>query len=292
MKYRYIITGLLAAMTVMLSFLAVSQAEEAKKAKVLYFNRSQGHTHGPVQWRAAENSTVSGEALKKYCADKNIELTETQDGRVFDGDISQYDGFVLYATGNVIGKSDRDNDICQPLSKEGFTKFMEAIRGGKGFVGIHGASDSYSGVMDEDGKDVFTRMIGGRFCGHGPMQNATVTFTDPVQFPWMKKIEEKKSVDFEEWYANNKLNTDMHVVMVLQTEGMEGGCYNRVPYPAAWVRMEGAGRVAYTTYGHDNAFFAKEENLPKVGDLIEWSIGRFDVDTTTNFDAVTPGADK
>ena len=292
MKRRYFILSSLAAMTVMLSFLAVSQAEEAKKAKVLYFNRSQGFTHGPVAWRADENSTFSGEMLKKYLADKNIELVETQDGRVFDGDLCQYDGFVFYATGNILGAAGHDSDTCQPISKEGLTKFIEALQSGKGLVGIHGASDSHCGIQDENGKDIFTKVLGGRFCGHGPMQVATVTFTDPVQFPWMKEIAEKKSADHEEWYANNQLNTDMHVVMVMQTEGMAGDCYNRAPYPACWIRMEGAGRVAYTTYGHDNNFFKNEDNLPRVGDLIEWSIGRFDVDTTTNFDSATPGADK
>ena len=282
----------LLSLAAVMNMVLPARADDVAKSKVLYFSRSQGFTHGPVAWRTDQGSSFSGEVLKKYCAERNIELVETQDGRVFDGDLDQYDGFIFYATGNLLAKSDQDKDHACPISKDGLMKFFEAVRSGKGLVGIHAATDSYCGVNDEDGNDLYTRVMGGRFCGHGPMQVATVTFTDPVQFPWMKEKEEKKSADHEEWYANNHLNTDMHVVMVLQTEGMDGDCYHRVPYPAAWIRMEGSGRVAYTTYGHDNDFFRKDENVRRIGEMIEWSVGRFDMDTTTNFDIATPGADK
>ena len=32
------------------------------------------------------------------------------------------------------------------------------------------------------------------------------------------------------------------------------------------------------------------DNLPRIADLIEWSIGRFDADTTPNLDKVAPNA--
>ena len=85
-----------------------------------------------------------------------------------------------------------------------------------------------------------------------------------------------------------QFNPDMRVLLVQETEGMDGKDYQRPPFPSTWIRKEGNGRVAYSAFGHDNRYFHNAENVRRIGELIEWSIGRFDVDTTPNFDKVTP----
>jgi len=258
-----------------------------KKAKVLYFSRSQGFEHGPVKL-LEDGTTVSDVALKKYCAAKNIELVCTQDGGVFDSDLGQYDAFVFYTSGNLEAKQKEDRkNQTPPISTDGLKKFFAAVKSGKGFVGIHAATDSHCNLKDEKEVDLYTKLIGARFASHGPMQDATVSIVKPVQIPWLKDKGDKYTVR-EEWYAMKDYNTDMHVFLVQETAGMNGKCYDRPNFPSSWIRMEEKGRVAYSAFGHENKFWEDDENVRKIGEMIEWTIGRFDLDTTPNFDAVTP----
>ena len=290
-------------------------AEEVKPAKILLFTRSQGHEHEPARW--VDNGTGTGRILNAYfrAYDKNIEIVETQDGRVFDGDIDQYDAFVFYTSGNLLGGVDANHEKIQrnaafhPMTEAGLRKMIAAIRAGKGFVGIHAATDTHCGIM-EDGVDIFTRLVGARFTGHGPDQYAKLTVVQPTTtilrrynlrlgrsvyaeqtvvqptaIPFLKG-KGKQFTFFDEWYGMNHFNTDMHVVLIQETEGMRGRDYERPPYPMTWLRKEGEGRAAYTSVGHNNRYLNEIAWL--VSDLIEWSIGRFNADTTPNIETVTP----
>ena len=83
---------------------------------------------------------------------------------------------------------------------------------------------------------------------------------------------------------------DMHVILVQETEGMKGNCYQRPPFPATWARMHDKGRVFYTSFGHREDIWTN----PKVQELmlggIAWAMGNVDADVTPNIDTVTPGA--
>jgi type 1 glutamine amidotransferase len=266
-------------------------SQNTKKAKVLHFTRSQGFEHSPA--KLLENgTTLSGNALKKYLGEKNIDLVETQDGRIFDGDMSQYDAFTFYTSGNLEDEGGSKNASARALSAAGLKKLIVAVQEGKGFVGIHSACDSHCKQKTEDGTDLFTSFIGARFASHGSQQVATAYATEPIQIPWIKALPDGKDTVHEEWYAMKQYNKDMHVVLVQQTEGMKDDPYNRPPYPSTWIRKEGKGRAAYATYGHNDSFWKEDSNLKKYGDLIEWSLGRYELDTTPNLEKVTPEAEK
>jgi len=259
-----------------------------KKAKILHFTRSQSFEHDPAKL-LADGATVSGQALKTYLAEKNIEVVETQDGGVFDGDISQYDAFVFYTSGNLLNPGGSKNDTAKPMTEAGLRKMIAAIQNGKGFVGIHAASDSHSGLKDDDGADPYTKLVGARFTGHGPQQYGTATIVQPAAIPHLKDAG-KHLTTWEEWYGMGQFNKDMHVFMYLETAGMAGKDNERPPFPQGWLRKEGKGRAAYTALGHRNEYFQNTENVRHIADLIEWSVGRFDADTTPNIEKVTPGA--
>lgn len=265
---------------------AAEKNQEQKKAKILHFTRSQGFEHGPAK-RLEDGTTISGNALKKYFEPLSIELVETQDGRVFDGDIDQYDAFSFYTSGNLEDSNGSRNPHSFAMSGEGVRKMIDAVRNGKGFLGIHSGCDTYCN-QKEKGKDIFTSFVGARFSGHGPQQVATVSITEPVELPWIKKIEGKTYTAHEEWYGMLQFNPDIHVVLIQETEGMEGDDYNRPPFPSSWIRKEGKGRVAYTAFGHRDDFWEDEENVARVGEFLLWGVGRFEMDTTPNFEKLTP----
>ncbi|MGL4594612.1 MAG: ThuA domain-containing protein [Thermoguttaceae bacterium] len=267
---------------------SAQNTKNTKKAKVLHFTRSQGFEHAPAKL-LEDGSTVSGVAMKKYGDSNNIEIVESQDGRLFDGDIDQYDAFVFYVSGNQLDENGAKNDKSHAISEAGLKKLFEAVKKGKGFVGIHSASDAFCNQKDEKGNDLYTKFVGARFCGHGPQQFGTVTITEPIQLPSLKDSG-KKITTWEEWYGMKDFNPDMHVLLIQETAGMDGKDYDRPPFPATWIRKEGNGRVAYSSFGHDNRYWQNDENVRRIGDLLEWSLGRFDLDTTPNYEKVTPGA--
>jgi type 1 glutamine amidotransferase len=294
---------------------AFLNAQEVKPAKVLLFTRSPGFPHGPANANLKDGTTPAGRALNAYFKDKKIEIIESKDGSIFDGDLSQYDGFVFSTVADLMGGKDERNTaangfsaVDKPMTEKGLRNMIAAIRNGKGFMGWHNATDSFSGVKDEKGQDIYTNLIGARFIVHGPDQVAGVTTTDAGKFPFLKDT--KEYAVHEEWYAMKNFNPDMHVLQVQKTKkedgstAMNGDMYNRAPFPVTWIRMEGKGRVAYTSFGHsEHSFETSEREMQKwgtlqpgitrlqaVAELIEWSIGRFDSDTTPNFDKVAPGA--
>ncbi|MDR0328891.1 MAG: ThuA domain-containing protein [Planctomycetaceae bacterium] len=266
-----------------------SSQPRTKPAKVLHFTRSQGFEHDPAK-RLEDGTTLSGRALKAYFADKQIELVETQDGNLFDGDLEQYDGFIFYTSGGLLSTDGSKNDYSKPMTSAGLRKMIDAIRSGKGLVGIHSATDSHCGI-DEDGVDAYTKLIGARFTGHGDQQFATLTIVEPTTFPFLKESG-KRITTWEEWYTMNQFNKDLHILLVQETKEMTGKDYARPPFPASWIRKEEQGRVAYASFGHDNRYFQNVENVRRIGELVEWSVGRFQADTTPNLDKVTPKANE
>ena len=289
MKRRYVLSLVtIAACVGLCTFL---KAQEVQPAKVLYFTRSQGFEHGPAKLLDDE-TTFSGRSLNAYFADKNIELIETQDGGLFDGDLEQYDAFIFYTSGNLLNAAGSKNDKAKPMTADGLRKMIAAIRAGKGFVGIHAATDTHCGLI-EDGVDIYARLVGAQFTGHGPQQFSTITIVEPAEFPFLKESG-KRMTTWDEWYAANQFNKDMHVLLIQETAEMDSGGdrqhYARPPFPMTWIRQERQGRVAYSSFGHDNRYFQNKENVRRIGELVEWSIGRFDADTTPNIDQVTPGA--
>ncbi|MDD3586097.1 MAG: ThuA domain-containing protein [Thermoguttaceae bacterium] len=268
---------------------------ESKGRKLLYFDLSTEWEHPPTVDEADGNS-FAGKIVKKLGDSLGFQVDCTKNGAVFDGDLSQYAAFIFYTCGDLDVKV-KDKI---PVSQSGMKKLFEAIRGGTGFVGIHSATDTWQckGPVRENQSEAerteYIKMVGGDFITHGKMQETTLTFVEPVQLPYLKSLGKKSVRAFDEWYCMKNFNKDMHVLIVQETEGMDkkgrNTCYDRPCYPSTWVRMEGKGRVAYTSLGHDNMRWETPLLQGIVTDLISFAAGNLDLDTTPNLDKVCPGA--
>ena len=70
---------------------------------------------------------------------------------------------------------------------DGEKAFLDAIRGGKGFIGMHCATDTFATRhRNEGGDDPYIQMIGGEFITHGAQQKVTIDVVDP-DFPGLDK---------------------------------------------------------------------------------------------------------
>ncbi|MCL2346877.1 MAG: ThuA domain-containing protein [Planctomycetaceae bacterium] len=271
--------------------LNMSFGAEKKKAKILYFSRSQGFEHDPVKLIDGGPS-VSDKAFTKWGEKNNVEFVCTKDGTVFDGDLGQFDGFAFYTSGNLL--AEKATDGSKPMSDEGMKRFLRAVRdGGKGFVGYHAATDSMRtpGEAFENQEKVhpYITMLGGEFIKHDDQQKAPMLITQPPGLHWLKDKGESFEL-WDEWYSLKNFNKNIHVILTQETKNMKGPSYNRPPFPATWAQNYGKGRSAYTSIGHLNSIWEDDHYAQFFGELLEWSIGRFDMDVTPNMAKVTPEA--
>ena len=214
-----------------------------------------------------------------------MEVTPSKDGRIFDGDHEQFDAYAFFTSGDLttVGQ-----DGAPAMSPAGKRALLETVRAGKGFLGIHAATDSFRGIGPDGAVDPYIAMVGGEFLSHGAQQNARMTVVNP-RFPGLENLGGGFEL-YDEWYAMKHFAPDMHVLLINETEGMEGSDYQRPPYPGTWARKHGQGNVYFTSIGHredvwENPLF---ENI-LVGAL-RWVTGLAPAEVPPNQKEVTPGA--
>ncbi|MBN2024988.1 MAG: ThuA domain-containing protein [Pirellulales bacterium] len=261
-------------------------AAEDKPRKVLFFTRSAGFEHSAVK-REGGQLSVSEQTLVELGKEHNVEVVATKDGRVFDGDLDQYDAIAFYTSGDL---TQPNAAKTPPMTAEGKKRLLDAVADGKGFVGIHSATDTFH--SQGDAIDPFIAMLGGEFVSHGDQQMATLRVASP-KFPGLGEGNPPPPFKYhEEWYAMNHFAKDLHVILVQETEGMKGDCYQRPPFPATWARKHGQGRVFYTSLGHRHEIWAE----PRVQELLVggfgWAMGLAEADVTPNIAQVAPHANR
>ncbi len=261
---------------------------EKGKRKLLVFTKSSGFEHDVIK-RKGEELGLAEKVLVDLGKKHGFEVNATKDGRVFDGDLSGYDAFFFYSTGNLF---EAGNDKTPPMTVKGKESLLAAVRGGKGLLGSHCASDSFhspGGAFVTQAKpDPFLAALGGEFIRHGPQQEARVRVTDS-KFPGQKGAGDSFKIK-EEWYSLKNFAPDMHVIHVLETEGMNGLDYKRPPFPLSWARKEGKGRVFYTALGHREDVWTSPLFQDMLIGACSWSWGDLEADLAPNLLATAPRA--
>ena len=126
---------------------------------------------------------------------------------------------------------------------------------GKGFVASHCGADTCHSPGHDAGKqrqtqtevDPYIAMVGGEFISHGPQQKSRQVIAD-AKFPGLAGTAEGSPDSFEmndEWYSLKNFADDLHVILIQDTQGMNGKDYQRPPFPATWARRHGKGRVLH-----------------------------------------------
>lgn len=185
------------------------------------------------------------------------------------------------------------------MTAEGKEALFEYVRGGKGFLGSHSASDTFHTDNESkkgperfrnhgDKADPYVKFLGAEFIKHGAQQPATVRVTDP-KFPGFAKVGETYSFP-EEWYSLKDFTPDIHVMSVIDAPSMKGDEYKRPPYPITWARKEGEGRVWYTAMGHREDVWTNPIFQDILVGGIQWALGEVQADVTPNLKEVAPEA--
>jgi type 1 glutamine amidotransferase len=274
---------------------ALAQPKGGTK-KLLFFTKSSGFQHRVIT-RHGDNQAHAERILTEIGREHGFEVVASKDGRMFEPDqIGQWDVFVFETTGDLTTPG---TDKTNPISADGEKAFYDAIRGGKGFVGMHCATDTFGhfGQRNKGPEDPYIQMIGGQFVSHGPEQVATLEIVDP-EFPGIATGFGKSGRSFtinDEWYALKDMPEDLHVILVQVTEGMKSGPrkeYERPNYPATWARAFGKGRVFYTSMGHREDVWENPMYQGLLLGALGWATGRVDANIEPNIRKVTPEYNK
>lgn len=276
-------------------------AVAAPMSKVLFFTKSSGFEH-PVIKRVDGQPSHTEKILGRIGPEHGIEFTFSKDGSRFSREyLARFDAVLFYTSGDLLSVG---TDGQPAMSPEGKQALLDAVAAGMGFVGVHSASDTFhtgeSGGGNPprqerlgryqnhgDASDPYIRCLGGEFVSHGPQQVATARVTAPA-FPGFGGLGAEITV-LEEWYSLKEFAPDLHVQLVMETEGMNGSDYERPPYPVAWARYHGQGRVAYNAMGHRPDVWESEAFQSMLIGALRWAAGAVDADVTPNLDRVAPG---
>ncbi len=259
-------------------------AQTAPPKQILYFTKSSGFEHSVVA-RGDAPLSFSEKWLIETGARHGFEVTASKDGRLFDGEHEKYDAYVFYTSGDL---TTAGTDKTPPMSAAGKQALLDAVANGKGFVGIHAATDSFRETSRPDRYDPYIAMIGGEFVSHGEQQKARMRRVD-ARFPGLEKLGEGFELH-EEWYAMKHFAPDLHVLLVHETAGMVGEMYRRPPFPATWARRHGQGRVFYTSLGHREDVWTNPLFEQILIGALQWATGLAQAEVPPNMAEVTPGA--
>jgi type 1 glutamine amidotransferase len=258
-------------------------AADKKKQKLLYFTRSVEYEHSVVS-PGEDGLSHSGRILAELGGQAGFEVENTKDGRVFDGDLDRYDALVFYSCGDLFLPSVRK---APPMSAEGRKRLVAAVAAGKPFVALHSSCYWGRGAAADD---PYLAMVGAEFVAHGAQQEATMQVVSPA-FPGAAGLGQSFRL-MDEWYALKHFAEDLHVILVQETEGMEGEMYRRPPFPATWARMHGQGRVFFSSMGHREDVWTNKAFQQVLLGGIAWALGNVDADITPNIKKVTPAAEQ
>lgn len=269
--------------------------------RVLYFTKSSGYEHSVVKWTADGGASHSENVLRSLEAKHDLAFTFSKDGSLFSPEyLAAFDVVMFYTSGDLLSVGTDGHPAMTPAGKQAL---LDWIADGHGFVAIHAGSDSFhtgesGGGNPQDRRnryklhgpasDAYVLMLGGEFIRHGPQQVATVRVVDPA-FPGCGGLGDTFSCH-EEWYSLKEFASNLHVLLVLQTDGMDGLEYQRPPFPIAWARRHGEGRVWYNAMGHREDVWDSERFQAMLVGGIEWAGGRKSADVTPNLDQVAPKA--
>ena len=267
------------------------------RRRLLCFTKSSGWEHSVVKRGPGDAPGLVERAVTALGAHEGFDVTCTKDGGVFTPDgLRAYDAFLFYTTGDLAAPG---TDKQPPMPPGGKQALLDAVRTGRGFVGVHSATDTFLTGPDPYAPatryaghgaaiDPYLAMVGGEFIAHGAQQAAPVRVAD-ARFPGAAGVADG-APRLGEWYSLKDFAPDLHVVHVLDTAGMAGEDYRRGPYPVTWARRHGRGRVFYTAFGHREEEWADPALLGLLAGALRWAFGDAEADVRPTLKAAAPRA--
>ncbi|GHC40248.1 ThuA domain-containing protein [Roseibacillus persicicus] len=226
--------------------------------EVLVFTKAAGFAHS--------SRTEGAVALEELGIEHDFGVTVTDDAGVFTSELSNHQVVVfLNTTGDVL-------DATQQ------TAFQNWYRSGKGFVGIHAATDT------EKGWPWYIEMVGAEVVNHSAVVPGTIEFLDQVhpitnvQDPSTGQRVTSWTVS-DEWYNfATSPRGRVHVLAQVDEATYNGGTHGD-DHPIMWCHEFDGGRSAYLAMGHPGAIFSEDLFRGLITNSVEWAAGELGGDS-------------
>lgn len=204
------------------AFLSLSFVNHKKSQRVLVFSKTVKFHHASIPAGLA--------ALQKLGKENNFEVDTTTDATLFtEKNLKKYDAVIFLST---------TGDVLNDEQQAAFEKF---IRSGKGYMGIHAATDT------EYDWPWYNQLVGAYFKSHPKQQEAVLNITDGTHISTKHLPATWKR--FDEWYNFKSLQPGLHVLITIDEKSYSGG-ENGDFHPMAWYHDFDGGRAFYTEFGH------------------------------------------
>jgi uncharacterized protein len=228
-------------------------AQEKKQFNALLVTKTAGWHHESI------NEGVT--AIKELATRNFFNVQWHQEGTtVTDKYLENFQVIIFLNTTGDIFKEDEQKAI---------EKFIKA---GKGFVGIHSASDT------EYGWDWYTKLVGRMFKIHPAIQTAKLRFTDN-KFSGLDQFTDGQFWT-DEWYEfSPETTTDLKYILAVDESsynakvqwGEKKGEGMGSFHPVAWYHDYDGGRSFYTALGHMPAVYSEPAFLNHIYAGIYWA---------------------
>ena len=231
----------------------------AQPKRILYVTHSAGYRHASI-----DTSVPVLQDLAQRTG--QFEIVATDDVSLLNASsLATFDAVLFFTSGEL------------PISDSQKSDLLQFVRSGKGFAGVHSATDTFY-TWPEYGD-----LIGARFNGHPWVQPVRLDIEDPAHpamapvqpsFPIMDEIYQFR--DFSRSRSRVLMTVDAHSIDLTLASVNPG----TEDFPSAWCHLYGAGRVFYTALGHfDETWRDDRFQRLLLGGLL-WATGQADGDAS------------
>jgi len=226
-----------------------------RAVRVAYVTESKGFKHAVLP--------ESEEIMKSLGPKQGFEVTVSHEAEQLftPANLRNLEVIIFYTTGEL------------PLTDDQKSLFLDFVKSGKGFIGIHSATDTFYKWPE------YGEMIGAYFDGHPWTQENEVAIsafdrTNPVTRVWPESFRlQEETYQFRDFDA-----TKSKVTMRLDTEhtDMTKKGIKAKEFPLTWFRSYGKGRVFYTALGHRPEVWRDSRYQTMMVNAIRWASNTLD----------------
>jgi uncharacterized protein len=214
--------------------------------RVLVFSRTKGFRHASIPDGVA--------AIAALGAKHGFDVESTEDPAVFTDDgLGKFAAVVFMMT---------TGDVLDSAQQAAFERY---IRGGRGFVGVHSATDT------EYDWPWYGQLVGAYFKSHPRVQEARLDVRDRTHLStkclpaaWTRR---------DEWYDFRAAPPpEAKVLVTIDEKSYSGGQMGDV-HPMVWYRAFDGGRAIYSEMGHTHESYKEQAYLDHLAGAILWATG-------------------
>jgi type 1 glutamine amidotransferase len=201
----------------------------AQPKRILYITLSAAFKHSSIPASITALQEIAQQSGK-------LEVVQTEDVSLLSAaGLRNFDAIMFFTTGEL------------PISDTQKRDLLDFVRSGKGFGGVHSATDTFYKWPE------YGELIGAYFQNHPWTQEVTVRVKDPNS-PLVAHLAPSFRVRDEIYQVRNFAADRVHVLLALDTSSVDMSAPGINPgateFPLAWTQSYGKGRVFYNALGH------------------------------------------